>query len=430
MIVSLAGIVVLLLLAFAGLPLAFALLVVGAVGFGYLRGWESAYELVGQSILDTATNYGFSVIPMFVMMGAVLHRSGIADELFETANAWFGHMRGGLAMGTIAACGGFSAVCGSSVATAATMGRVAYRPMLRFGYNSGLAAGTIAAGGTLGILIPPSVVMVIYGLLTNQDIGKLFIAGIVPGIITVLLYLLVIAIVCWIRPAFGPRAPRTSWLARLASLRGTWSFVALFVVVLGGIYLGLVTPTEASGIGAAGALAIAMGRRRLTLEQLRASVLETGKTTAMLFAVVFGGVVFAGFVNMAGLPGELVRTVKSLDLDPLIVALAVVLIYLVLGCVMDSITMILLTVPVFYPLIESVGLNLIWFGVMVVVAAEVGMITPPIGMNVFVLRSVLPDIELRRIFIGLAPFYVADLVRIGLFLAFPSIVLLLPSMMR
>jgi tripartite ATP-independent transporter DctM subunit len=426
---SVYGFIALLILAFIGVPLALAMLLVGAVGFAAVRGWSASYEVVGQTIVDTGMSYGFSVVPLFILMGTFVHRSRISEELFETAFAWLGHHRGGLAMATIAASGGFSAVSGSSIATAATIAKVAFPPMRRYGYAEGLAAGSIAAGGTLGILIPPSIVMAIYGLIADQDIGKLFIAGIIPGVLTVALYLVTVATVTYLVPEQGPRGPRASWNERLRSLAKTWRMLSLFLLVLGGIYFGVFTPTEAAGIGAAGALALALLSGRMTWRMLFDSLVESGRTSAMLFAVVFGGLVFAQFTNIAGMPSALHDWVLGLGLAPMLVIVLIVGIYLVLGCVMDAIAMILLTVPVFYPLVAALGYDLIWFGVLVVVVAEVGMITPPIGMNVFVLKSILPEVSLVTIFRGVAPFWVADLLRIGLFVLFPGIALLLPSLM-
>lgn len=429
MIESLIGFAVFLLLAFLGIPLGFAMIAVGFVGFGLVRGWTASMEMVAQIIVDISMSHGFSVLPLFVLMGAFVFVSGLSDELYDTAHAWLGHYRGGLAMATVAACGGFAAVSGSSLATAATMAKVAMPSMRRYNYSESLASGAIAAGGTLGILIPPSVALVIYGLLANEDIGALFIAGIIPGIVTILLYLMTISVVTRINPRAGPRGPVVSWGVRVRSLSKVWGVVVLFVFIIGGIYIGFFTPTEAGGMGAVGALIFALVRRRINWSQFLAALIEAGRTTAMIFCVAFGALIISNFVNVAGMTGMLVTTVESLDVPPIGVVLAILGIYLVLGCVFDGMVMILVTIPVFAPVVAALGLNMIWFGILVTIAVEVAAITPPIGMNVFVLKTVLPELKLGVIYRGILPFFVADLIRLSLVLLVPSIPLFLPSLM-
>ena len=429
MIESLIGFAVFLLLAFLGIPLGFAMIAVGFVGFGLVRGWTASMEMVAQIIVDISMSHGFSVLPLFVLMGAFVFVSGLSDELYDTAHAWLGHYRGGLAMATVAACGGFAAVSGSSLATAATMAKVAMPSMRRYNYSESLASGAIAAGGTLGILIPPSVALVIYGLLANEDIGALFIAGIIPGIVTILLYLMTISVVTRINPRAGPRGPVVSWGIRVRSLSKVWGVVVLFVLIIGGIYIGFFTPTEAGGMGAVGALIFALVRRRINWSQFLAALIEAGRTTAMIFCVAFGALIISNFVNVAGMTGMLVTTVESLDVPPIGVVLAILGIYLVLGCVFDGMVMILVTIPVFAPVVAALGLNMIWFGILVTIAVEVAAITPPIGMNVFVLKTVLPELKLGVIYRGILPFFVADLIRLSLVLLVPSIPLFLPSLM-
>jgi C4-dicarboxylate transporter, DctM subunit len=429
MILSLIGLAILFVICFLGVPLGYGMLIIGTVGFAYLRGPVPAMEMAGQHIVDLSMNYNFSTLPLFILMGAFVHRAKLSDDLYEAANAWLSHWRGGLAMTTIAACAGFSAVSGSSLATAATMSKVAMPPMRKFKYHDSLATGSIAAGGTLGILIPPSVPMVIYGILTNADIGKLFMAGILPGLLLVVLFIGSIAVLTALRPDFGPRGPRSYWKARWIALGRVWGILVLFTIVLGGIYLGIFTPTEAAGIGAAGAMFFAWLRGHMTFSVLTGALVECGLTTAMIFVVAFGAVAFSNFVAMAGLTGALVDGIIAMNLSPLGVVLMICLIYLVMGSVFDSLSMMLLTIPVFAAILNSMGVDLIWFGIVAIIVIELGLITPPIGMNVFVVKSVVKDVELWTIFAGVWPFVTAGLVALGLVIAFPEIALWLPSKM-
>lgn len=426
---SLIGFAILLLMVFLGFPLGFAMVAVGFVGFGLVRGWEPALETVGQLILDFAMSYSFSVLPLFVLMGAFVYRAALSEDLYDASNAWLGHYKGGLAMATVAACGGFSAVSGSSVATAATMAKVAMPSMRRYRYNENLAAGTIAAGGTMGILIPPSIALVIYGIIVEEDVGKLFIAGIVPGIITVALYIFVIKVLITFRPSLGPRGPWTPWKDRFLALKGVWGMIVLFLLVLGGIYLGVFTPTEAAAIGAAGAMLFALGRRKLALASMIDALIDAGRTTAMIFMVGFGALVFSNFINLAGLPDAMVELIHAFDVPVIGVVLIICAIYVVLGCVFDSLAMLLLTVPVFFPIVDSLGVDPIWFGIVIIIVVEIGLITPPIGMNVFMVKTVLRDVEIWTIFNGVWPFLAATLIGLALILVFPDIALLLPDLM-
>jgi tripartite ATP-independent transporter DctM subunit len=381
-------------------------------------------------VIDSGQSYGLSVVPLFILMGLMVDRGGMAKELYRAAYAFLGHRRGGLAMSTIVACGMFSAICGSSLATAATMSKVSMPEMRRYKYDDSLATASIAAGGTLGILIPPSVILVIYGLITNASVGKLFIAGVLPGIIGVLFYLAAVMFVVSRNPAAGPAGEKTNGRDRLIALRDVWTTLGLFIFVIGGIYVGAFTPTEAAGMGAAGAIAIAYFRGALSLQVLLEVARETTMTTAKLFLVVFGAMIFSNFVNRAGLPDGLLNIAQGFDFPPLGVIFMILLIYLVLGCVFESLSMILLTVPIFAPLVEGLGFDLIWFGILVVVATEISLITPPIGMNVFVLKGVLKDVSVKTIFKGVTPFWIADIFRITLIALVPAIALLLPSMMQ
>jgi tripartite ATP-independent transporter DctM subunit len=368
------------------------------------------------------------VIPLFVLMGAFIHRAELSSELYDAANAFVGHRRGGLAMGTIVACGGFAAVCGSSVATAATMSRVAMPSMRRYRYADSLSTGAIAAGGTLGILIPPSVPMVIYGILAGEDIGKLFIAGILPGVLLVFLFLIAVAAQMAVDPKKGPRGARYSWRGRVRALSGVWGVVMLFALIIGGIYLGVFTPSEAAGIGASGGFLFALLRRKLDFKGTFEALVESGMTTTMIFVVSFGALVFSNFVNIAGLTDAMIAWINSLDASPLGVVLAICVIYILLGCVFDSLAMLILTVPVFTAILKPMGVDLIWFGIVVIIVIELGLITPPIGMNVFVVNAAIPDVDVWTVFRGVWPFIVAMLVCLALIIAFPSIVTLLPRL--
>lgn len=411
------------------LPIAFAMLLAGFVGFGSLIGWQPAIAMVGQIAYDTGLNYELTVLPLFVLMGNFTSRAGFSDQLYEAANAFLGHRRGGLAMATIVACGGFAAISGSSLATAATMAKVAMGPMRRYGYSGGFAAASVAAGGTLGILIPPSVILVIYGLITETNIGKLFIAGILPGILGIVGYMSAVQVVTRIWPSIGPPAAYTTWPDRFRALKGVWGIVLLFVLVIGGIYGGIFTTTEAAGIGAGGAFLLTLVRRRMTWRVFFEVLLESARTTSMLFFIVIGALVLMNFVNIAGMPDTLTNWIRSLDVRPIFVILVILAIYFLLGCVLESVSMILLTVPVFFPIVISLGYDAIWFGIIVVVVAEISFITPPVGLNIYILKNLFPEISSGTIFRSVAPFLMADIARLLILVFFPTIVLFLPSFM-
>lgn len=430
MTIALIGFAILLFLIFLRLPIAFAMGTVGFIGFGLIANWKGAMSMVAILVTKTAQDYGLSVVPLFILMGLFVNRAGLAKELYDASNAFLGHMRGGIAMATIVACGGFSAICGSSLATAATMSKVAMPPMRRYGYSDSLATASIAAGGTLGILIPPSVILVIYGLMTEQSIGKLFMAGIIPGLIGILFYLGAVQFTVWLKPEAGPVGERSSWPERLKALMNVWATVALFIMVLGGIYTGIFTPTEAAGIGAGGAFLIALFRGRLTVKIAYDVLVETAETAASLFFVLIGALIFSNFINRAGLPNALVDFVTAWDLAPLAVMCLILLVYIILGCVFESMSMLLLTVPIFFPLVQSLGFDLIWFGIVVVVVTEISLITPPVGLNVFVLRGVIGDVSTGTIFRGVTPFWIADIFRLALLVLVPALSLTLPGMMN
>ena len=416
---ALIGLAALLILAFMRIPIAFVMAAIGFIGMAYVNNPIAALYNVGQTTFDAALNYELSVVPLFVLMGNFVARAQLAAQLYNASNAFLGHRKGGLAMATVVACGGFSAICGSSLATAATMSKVAMPSMRRYGYADTLATGSIAAGGTLGILIPPSVLLVIYGILTQQSIGKLFAAGILPGLIGVLFYLFAVRYVTWRRHQDGPAGERMSWPERFRTLSSVWGVLLLFVIVMGGIYGGVFSPTEAAGIGAFGAFVFALVRGALTWKVFIEIMEESVATTAMLFTVLIGALLFANFINLTDFPQALVRIASLFEDTPWMVIVAILVIYILLGCVFESMSMILLTVPIFFPLVDHLGYDPIWFGIVCVVVTEISLITPPVGLNVFVLRGVLPDVTTGTIFKGVTPFWVADIFRLAVIVLVP-----------
>ena len=426
---ALLGLGAMMLLALAGLPIAFAMGLVGFFGLALLRGWNPALASAGTLMYETGFSYTLSVVPLFILMGNFVSRAGLSQELFRAAYAFIGHWRGGLAMSTIVACAGFGSICGSSIATAATMARVAYPSMRQFGYSDALATGAIASGGTLGILIPPSVVMVIYALMTEVNIGAMFAAGLLPGILATLLLMAAVAWQTWRDPASGPRGERTPWPERMRALRGVWGVILLFVVVMGGIYGGVFTATEGASIGAFGAFVFALARRALNWRALLEVLVESARTTAMLFGILIGALIFANFVNFTSMPDDLKNFVAQFQLHPMAVIIAICAIYVVLGTAMEELSMILLTVPVLFPLVVHLGFDPIWFGILVVVVVEIGLISPPVGMNLFVLRTLLPHVSTLTIYRGVTPFVVADVIRLAILIAFPVISTWLPTLL-
>lgn len=421
------GLAALFLLAGAGVPIAFAMAASGFVGFGLVVGWGGAMSMVGQLTFDTALNYNLSVLPLFILMGNFITRARLSDDLYSAAYSMVGHFRGGLALSTLMACAGFSAVCGSSLATAATMSRVTMPSMRKFGYKDSLATGAVAAGGTLGILIPPSVALVLYGIMTNNDIGKLFIAGVLPGIVGLALYCLTVTVVTTLDKKAGPPGTRSTWPEKLRMVKQVWGITALFAIVIGGIYTGIFTSTEAAGIGASFSALFAIWRGGLRLRGIYEVLVESARMSAMIFAILIGAMIFANFVNVAGLLQVLEAGINAMNLTPMGVMIGIIIIYVILGMVLESMSMLLLTVPIFYPLAMSHGFDPIWFGIIVVVVIEISLITPPVGMNVFTLRATLPDVSTTTIFRGVAPFIVADILRLALLVAVPWITLVLPS---
>ena len=430
MTLGLIALALVLVLAFLRVPLAFSLLTVSFFGIAWDYGYATSITMLSMTISETVFSYDLAVVPLFILMGNILSKTGIAADLFRAANAYLGRVRGGLALSTMVTCAGFSAVCGSSLATAATMSKVAYPSMKKYGYSDSLASASIAAGGTLGILIPPSIILMIYGILTQTNIGELFIAGVVPGLLGLGLYLLAIYIVAIFKPEHAPRGEGSTIQEKIASLKGVWPFFMLFFLIFGGIYAKFFTPTEAAGMGAGFALIISLVQRRMTWSAFRHIFLDSAFTSVMLYTVLFGAMLFAKLVSFSGLAEGILDAVQSSGLSSYELIAAIMLIFLLLGCVMDSLAIILICVPLFVPLVTANGFDLVWFGIVVVVVTEIALITPPIGMNVFVLKATLPNVSFQDIFRGLIPFITVDLLRLILLIAFPSISLTLVGMMH
>ena len=427
--VAVIGFVALFTLMLLRVPVGMAMGLVGVCGYSYIVGSGPALKLIGQTSMRTVTDYTFGVIPMFMLMGAFVSVSGVSRELFRAANAFIGHLRGGLGVATVLACGGFAAICGSSVATAATFSSVAYPEMRRFGYPQSFSTGVIAAGGTLGAMLPPSTVLAVYAILTQQDIGKLFMAGIVPGLLAMLMYVLTIFIIVKVRPDWLPRGKSTSWAERFAGLKDVWAPLVLFVFVIGGLYGGFFTPTEAGGVGATGAFLLGVLRGKLDRAKTQEALLSATRTAAAVFTVLIGALIFGYFLTITQVPQKLTGFLTEMGLGRYEVLALIMVMYLILGCLMDAMAMIILTVPIIFPVIVQLGFDPIWFGIIIVMTVELGLIHPPVGMNVFVIKSVVPDVSFTTIFRGVIPFILTDLLRLVILIAFPIIALWLPGQM-
>lgn len=410
-------------------PIAVAMLAVGLAGYVAIAGWSPALNYLNSAAYDKFSNYTFSIVPLFLLMGEFATNAGLSQLLFRSANTWLGHRRGGIAMAAIGGSAGFGAIAGSSLATAATMAQVALPEMRRYGYSGALATGSIAAGGTLGILIPPSIVLVIYAILTEQNIAKLFAAAFIPGFLAALGYMATIAVVVHLDPSHGPVGPRAGYPERIRDLTRVWPVMAIFIVVIGGIYSGIFTPTEAAAVGAFSTGGLALLKGRLNWRTLNDSLLNTARTTGMIFLIVLGADLLNIFLALTRMPQRLAETISMWNLTPVLVLIAILLIHLLLGMIMDSLSMILLTIPLFFPVVMSLDFGLspdetaIWFGILVLVVVEVGLITPPVGLNVYIINSFARDVPMLETFRGVVPFLLSDLVRIALLVAFPSITL-------
>ena len=421
------GCLFLVVLLFTSMPVAFAMIATGLAGFALIVTPQAAFSMVVADLYDTFSSYSLTVIPLFVFMGQVAFHAGISRRLFKTAYTWIGHLPGGLAMATVGACTGFGAICGSGPATAATMASVALPEMRRYGYSEELATGAVAAGGSLGMLIPPSVVFIVYGIMTEQSIGSLFLAGIVPGVLIALLFCVSIYLRCRANKTMGPAGPRMSWLQRLKSLTGVVETLLLFVAVIGGMFIGLFTPIEAAAIGAAGSLVIAAIKGQLGWQRMRRILLETVRTSVMVFFIVAGAVVFGRFLAVSQIPFVIARWLTSLPFPGWIVMFLIIAFFLAAGCFIDALALILLTIPIFYPVVLELGFNPIWFGVMVVVVTQMGVITPPVGMNVYVVSGIARAVPLQSIFKGSLPFLLMLLLAAVILVFFPGLSLLLPG---
>lgn len=419
------------LMVFTRLPLGFMMMFIGAAGIAALhpRGISAGIAVAEQQVVSLATNYHFAVLPLFILMGVFVVRAGLAAELFAAARYWLGHYNGGLGIATIVACGGFSAMTASSAATAATMTKIAYPEMEKAKYDHGFAAGSVAAGGTMGILIPPSGALIIYALLVEESVTELFVAGILPGLLQMFLYILVMVAVAAIAPHWAPRGERYGWKDRFASLSKIWGIVFLFGFIMIGLVQGWFTANEAGGIGAGGAFLFALLRGKLTWRIFVESLVETAKISTMIFIVASGALVLNQFINLSGVTGETVRFIESLGLEPWQVIACLIIFYLILGCLMDGFAMIFLTVPVIAPVVVGLGYDIIWWGIITVMVVEIALITPPVGLNVFILRSMLPQVPIVQMFRGILPYLAADLVRLAMVLLIPGIALWLPSLL-
>jgi tripartite ATP-independent transporter DctM subunit len=424
------GMAVLLLLIALRVPIAIAMAAVGIVGGALINGWTSLAFVLGSQPFATVFPYTLSVIPLFVMMGVFAAHAGLSRSLYQAIYSLIGHWRGGLALATLGACALFGAICGSSLATAATMARVAVPEMRRHGYDDRLSAGTLAAGGTLGILIPPSIIMVIYALLTEQSIGKLFLAGFLPGAVATVCYMVAAYLVARFRPGAGPAGERVGWRERAATIKGVAPVLALFIVVMGGMYTGVFSPTEGAAVGSFGAFLLTVLTRRLTWRVFIDSLKETASTTAMIFMIFIGTSILQYFIETSTLPRLLNDAIIASGMSRYMVLIVILIIYVILGCFLDSLSMLLITLPLFFPLVKSLSFDPIWFGILVVCVVEIGLITPPVGMNLFVIAAVVPGMPLRTVISGVTPFIFADLVRLAILVAFPAISLWLPSLMK
>jgi len=425
--VGVASLAILTVFLLSGMRIAFATALCGFLGLWILRGYQPAATLAATSIVGHLTNYNLLVLPLFIMMGFFAYYAGITRDLYWTARQWFGHLPGGLAIATIFGAAGFAAACGASTASAAVMGRVALPELKRYGYDDKVSTGCVAAGGTMATMIPPSVLMVIYGFIAEESIGALLLAGIIPGLLEAVSYVLMLLVRFRFNPELGPPIRGITWGERWRSLRGVWGMIVLIVLVMGSIYTGIATPTEAAGIGALGALALAVPRMRA--REFWSAMVETAQTTSFIFAIVAGVLIYVHFLGFTGMPGAIAKAIATVDVPPTVVLIGILALYLVLGMFLDGIGMILLTVPIILPTIEHLGIHPIVFGVLVVRMVEIGLITPPVGLNVYVLRGVARDVSMGDMFRGCGWFVFVDIINVAILLAFPQMILLIPQTM-
>jgi len=427
--IGLIGMAALLVLLFARMPIGLAMALVGALGVAAINSPQAALNSLGSFPYSHAAVQAFAVIPLFVLMGNFAAVSGMGKDLYTAAYAWMGHRRGGLASATVLACAGFAALSGSSVASAVTMGRVCLPEMRRYAYDPRLATGVIAAGGTLGILIPPSTVLVVYALLTEESIGRLFLAGFLPGLLLTGLFLLTVMIVCALRPEFGPPGERLPLRERVRALWGAGPFILVVAITIGGIYAGVFTVNEAAAVGALLTMAHALSKRRLGLAALIDALLQTVRTTAMVFLILIGAHIFSPFLALSRIPVNLANTLTEYALPALAVLAVLLLAYLVMGMFLEGFAMMVLTVPIVFPIITALGIDPVWFGIFMVIVLEMGLISPPVGINVFVVKGIAEDVPMGKIFAGILPFWIAMVVCVAIITAFPQIVMILPNTM-
>jgi tripartite ATP-independent transporter DctM subunit len=428
--VGIIGIVLLVFLFLLRMPVAFAMAFVGFLGFSYLGSFQAGLKLLARDIFEQFSNFPISAIPMFIIMGSFAFASGIGKRLYDAAYTILGNLRGGLTMATVVACGFFASICGSTSATAATIGKIALPEMKRYKYNTTLATGCVASAGTLGILIPPSTIFLVYGIITEQSIGKLFVAGIIPGIILTFLFVLTVGLICWHDPTCAPPGASTSFKEKGKALIGIIEALFLFSLVIGGLFFGWFTPTQAGGIGAAGALLIGLVRRELNWKVLIDSTKDGLRTSCMVLCVIACATVFGHFMAVSTIPFVLADWIGGLPIHPMAVMGIIVCIYLIGGCFMDAMALVVLTVPVIYPVVAKLGFDPIWFGVIIVLVSEMGVITPPVGVNVYVIKGIAPEVPLETIFKGIFPFLIAILICTGILMLFPELALILPGLIK
>ena len=428
--VGIIGIVLLVFLFLLRVPVAFAMAFVGFLGFSYLGSFHAGLKLLARDFFEQFSSFPLSAIPMFILMGSFAFASGIGKRLYDAAHTILGNLRGGLTMATVVACGFFASICGSTAATAATIGKIALPEMRRYHYDDTLATGCIASAGTLGILIPPSTIFLVYGIITEQSISKLFVAGIIPGILLTILFVITVAFLCWRNPACAPPGASTTFEEKGKALSGIFEALILFSLVIGGLFFGWFTPTQAGGIGAAGALMIGLVRRQLSWRVFIESTRDGLRTSCMILCVIAGATVFGHFMAVSTIPFILADWVGGLPLPPMAIMGIIVLIYLIGGCFMDAMALVVLTVPVIYPVVVRLAFDPIWFGVIIVLVSEMGVITPPVGVNVYVIKGIAPEVPLETIFKGIFPFLIAILINTGIMMAFPKIALFLPGLTK
>ena len=429
-IVGLIGLSFLIILIFSKLPVGFVMTLIGFIGFGYIVSFDSALNLVAKDIYDVFGSYNLTVIPLFILMGQIAFHAGISSRLFNVAYKFMGHWPGGMAIATIGACTAFSAICGSTNATAATMAAVTLPEMKKYNYQDGIATGVVAAGGSLGILVPPSVIFIIYGIMTEQSIGKLFMAGIIPGAMLAMLFVLAIIIWASLDPKVAPRGPKVNFKEKIKSLSGLIETIILFLIVMGGLFAGLFTPTEAGAVGSFGTIIIALCRKNISFQGIKTSLFETTRISSMILVIVAGATVFGHFLAITRIPFDIANWVAGFSLPSYMIMGMIIFVYLIGGCFIDSLALIMLTVPIFYPVVNSLGYDPMWFGVIIVLVTQIGVITPPVGINVYVVSGVARDVPLHVIFKGVIPLLIALIIGTLLMLPFPEVALFLPGLMK